>query len=106
MGLEVAFARAADLAELDDDWRLEEYPKPKGPGGIFPFDGASLDSAAELIIAAGARIGLWAWLSESRSAEQVALAHWSAWRSQFEWFATLDDPNGAYAKSFEAWEIR
>ncbi|MEM6500807.1 MAG: signal peptide peptidase SppA [Cyanobacteria bacterium P01_C01_bin.89] len=105
-GLEVAIARAADLADLDDDWRLEEYPKPKGLGGIFPFDGASLDSAAELIIAAGARIGLWAWLSESRSAEQVALAHWSAWRSQFEWFATLDDPNGAYAKSFEAWEIR
>lgn len=105
-GLEIAINRAAALAELDNDWRIEEYPKRKGFDGLFSFGDASMDSAADLVIKAGARLGIWAWLSESRSPGQVALAHWSAWRSQFEWLATLDDPQSAYAKSFEAWEIR
>ena len=106
-GLEVAIARAAELADLGDDWRLQEYPKSKGLSGIFPFDrNSSLDGAAAVLIEAGARLGLWAWLSESRGVEQVALAHWSAWRSQFDWLATLNDPNGVYAQSFEAWTVR
>ena len=112
-GIEMAIARAAELAELGDeeDWRIEEYPKSRGFDGLFSFDDASLfdaslNSAAELVIAAGARLGIWAWVSEAQGMEKVALAHWGAWRSQLEWLAGLNDPNGAYAQSFEAWEVR
>ncbi len=107
-GLETAIARAAELAELGDDWTIQEYPKSKGFGSLLPFSSSSsLDEAlAELLITAGDRLGIWAWLSESRSVEQVALAHWTAWRAQLDWLATLNDPNGTYAKSFDAWDIR
>lgn len=105
-GVETAIARAAELADLGDDWRIEEYPKSKGLDGLFSFDNTSLDSAAELVLMAGARLGIWAWVSEAQSVEKVALAHWGAWRSQLEWLASLNDPNGAYAQSFEAWEVR
>ncbi|MEM1425301.1 MAG: signal peptide peptidase SppA, partial [Cyanobacteria bacterium P01_H01_bin.130] len=107
-GLETAIARAAELAELGDDWTIQEYPKSRGFGGLFPFSSSSSleDALADLLITAGDRLGIWAWLSESRSVEQVALAHWTAWRSQLDWLATLNDPNGTYAKSFDAWDIR
>lgn len=76
-GLEQAILKAAELAELEDDWQLREYPELTGWQRFWESIFSSQTTAIPL-------------------EDPVTAQLRQVWEQQFDLLQTLNDPRGVY----------